>query len=201
VRYILHASLALLLLLLLSLLLVVVGAGVVAFMGRPVFFRENRLGVQGRPFSILKFRSMRIVRGAHGRLLADAERRHWFGQILRHTNLDELPQLWNVLKGDMFLVGPRPLPVRYLERYTAEQARRHTVRPGITGWAQVHRRTALTWRARFQLDLWYIDNQSFLLDLRILLITFFQLFSRKHHPTDDAAVSLEFEGGNGSAGR
>jgi lipopolysaccharide/colanic/teichoic acid biosynthesis glycosyltransferase len=140
-------------------------------MGRPALFRQRRPGLGGQTFEILKFRTMRDLRDASGRLLSDAERLTALGQLLRRTSLDELPELWNVVRGDMSLVGPRPLLVEYLPRYSPEQARRHEVKPGITGWAQVNGRNALTWEEKFELDVWYVDHQSLALDLRILLAT------------------------------
>lgn len=138
-------------------------------LGRPVLFAQDRAGLKGRPFTLYKFRSMREGDGP------DAERLTRFGRFLRATSLDELPELWNVLKGEMSLVGPRPLPVRYLPRYTPEENRRHEVLPGVTGWAQVHGRNALDWETKFRYDVDYVDNRSFGLDLRILAMTFLQV--------------------------
>jgi sugar transferase EpsL len=140
-------------------------------MGSPIFFRQVRPGLYGRPFVILKFRTMRDTRGPDGQLLPDDVRLTGVGRIVRRFSLDELPQLWNVVRGDMSLVGPRPLLMEYLDRYTPEQARRHEAIPGITGWAQVNGRNALTWREKFQHDVWYVDHATFLLDLRILGLT------------------------------
>ncbi len=140
-------------------------------LGLPSFFCQTRPGLHGQPFQMIKFRTMTDTRDAEGRLLSDAERLTSFGRFLRATSLDELPELWNVLRGDMSLVGPRPLLMEYLPLYTPEQARRHEVRPGITGWAQVNGRNALSWEEKFQLDVWYIDHQSFWLDIKILLLT------------------------------
>lgn len=140
-------------------------------LGRPVIFRQPRPGLDERIFECLKFRTMTDERDSNGNLLPDAQRLPAFGQLLRRTSLDELPQLWSVLKGDMSLVGPRPLMVRYLPRYSAEQARRHQVRPGITGWAQVNGRNAIDWDRKLALDTWYVDNCSLSLDLRILAMT------------------------------
>jgi lipopolysaccharide/colanic/teichoic acid biosynthesis glycosyltransferase len=140
-------------------------------MGAPAMFRQIRPGLRGRPFEMIKFRTMRDAIGSDGSPLSDAERLTSFGRWLRATSLDELPELWNVLKGDMSLVGPRPLLVDYLPLYTPEQARRHEVRPGLTGWAQVNGRNSLDWARKFELDVWYVDNRSFLLDLKILLMT------------------------------
>lgn len=139
--------------------------------GRPVFFRQERLGKHGKPFTLLKFRTMTDARDAEGALLPDAQRMTRVGSLLRRTSLDELPELVNVLKGEMSLVGPRPLFARYRDRYTAEQMRRHDMRPGITGWAQVHGRNAISWEEKFALDLWYVDHVSPPLDLRILALT------------------------------
>ena len=139
--------------------------------GSPVFFHQIRPGLHGLPFQIIKFRTMTDARDAAGNLLSDAERLTRFGRFLRATSLDELPELWNVLRGDMSLVGPRPLLMEYIPLYTPEQARRHEVRPGITGWAQVNGRNALSWEEKFRLDVWYVDHQSFWLDVKILLLT------------------------------
>jgi lipopolysaccharide/colanic/teichoic acid biosynthesis glycosyltransferase len=140
-------------------------------LGCPVFFLQTRPGLHGQPFNMVKFRTMTNQRDAAGNLLPDEQRLSLFGRFLRSTSLDELPELWNVLKGDMSLVGPRPLLMEYLPLYTSEQARRHEVRPGITGWAQVNGRNAISWEEKFKLDVWYVENQSFWLDLKILLLT------------------------------
>jgi lipopolysaccharide/colanic/teichoic acid biosynthesis glycosyltransferase len=140
-------------------------------MGNPVFFRQMRPGMYGEPFELLKFRTMTNELDPYGQLLSDAKRLTNFGQFLRATSMDELPALWNVFRGDMSLVGPRPLLMEYLPFYSTEQARRHNMRPGITGWAQVNGRNALSWEEKFRLDVWYVDNQSFLLDLKIIFLT------------------------------
>ena len=140
-------------------------------LGRPVLFIQQRPGINGRVFKLLKFRSMTDGRDADGNLFTDSVRLTEFGKKLRSTSLDELPGLWNVLQGDMSLVGPRPLLVEYLPLYSEFQARRHEVRPGITGWAQVNGRNAIRWHEKFKLDVWYVDNQSFWLDMKILLLT------------------------------
>lgn len=137
-------------------------------LGGPVFFRQIRPGLHGKPFEMVKFRTMTDARGADGALLPDAQRLTSFGRFLRASSLDELPELWNVLKGDMSLVGPRPLLMEYLPLYTEEQAHRHDVRPGLTGWAQINGRNAISWEEKFQLDIWYVEHQSLWLDLRIL---------------------------------
>jgi len=149
------------------------------FLGRPILFRQQRPGFKGRPFTIYKFRTMKDTRGSDGKLLPDEQRLPAFGRFLRSTSIDELPELFNVIKGDMSLVGPRPLLMEYLDRYTPEQQRRHDVRPGITGWAQINGRNAITWDEKFRLDLWYVDHHSFLLDLKILVFTIRQAFKRE----------------------
>lgn len=164
-------GLSLLLLILLAPLLAITALIVALFLGRPVLFRQQRPGLNGEPFILLKFRSMRDVFDTDGRPLPDSERLTRLGRALRRTSLDELPELINVLRGDMSLVGPRPLLMEYLSLYTEEQARRHEMRPGITGWAQINGRNALDWEEKFRLDVWYVDNHSLLLDLRILLRT------------------------------
>lgn len=158
--------------------LVAVGAAVRVSLGRPVLFRQARPGKDGRPFTLIKFRTMRDAYDRAGRPLPDHERLTSVGRWLRATSLDELPELWNVLRGDMSLVGPRPLLMQYLSRYTPEQARRHEVKPGITGWAQVNGRNALTWDEKFALDVWYVDHQSLALDLYILLRTVIAVLRR-----------------------
>lgn len=140
-------------------------------LGSPVFFTQVRPGRDGKPFTMIKFRTMTDEHDPNGALLPDAQRLTPFGRWLRATSLDEFPELWNVLKGDMSLVGPRPLLIEYLPRYTPEQARRHEARPGITGWAQVNGRNAISWQDKFALDVWYVDNQSFWLDIKILWMT------------------------------
>lgn len=157
-------------------------------LGPGVIFRQQRPGLHGKPFNILKFRTMRHGPGT------DAERLTPFGRFLRSTSLDELPELLNVLKGDMSLVGPRPLLMQYLPRYSREQARRHEVLPGITGWAQVHGRNALTWEERFKLDVWYVDHRSLALDLRILARTVGQVLRRQGVNSQGQATMSEFLG-------
>ena len=162
-------------------------------LGRPVLFAQDRAGQNGRPFTLYKFRSMREGGGS------DAERLTRLGKFLRAASLDELPELWNVLKGEMSLVGPRPLPVRYLPRYTPEQNRRHEVKPGITGWAQVNGRNALDWETKFRYDVDYVDSQSVWLDLKILLMTFTQVIVAKDISHDGEATMGEFEGTGGAS--
>jgi lipopolysaccharide/colanic/teichoic acid biosynthesis glycosyltransferase len=163
-------------------------------LGKPVLFRQMRPGRNAVPFRILKFRSMREALAPDGRPLADAERLTGFGRFLRATSLDELPELWNVLMGDMSLVGPRPLLMEYLPLYSPQQARRHEVRPGITGWAQVNGRNALSWEDKFRLDVWYVDNRSFLLDLKILAMTAGKVFARDGISSDGHATMPVFTG-------
>ena len=148
-------------------------------MGRPVLFRQTRIGLGDRAFEFVKFRTMTNQRGSDGQLLPDAERLTRLGQLLRSTSLDEIPQLWNVVKGDMSLIGPRPLLPEYLPRYSTEQRRRHHAMPGITGWAQVNGRNGLSWEDKFRHDVWYVDNCSFKLDLKILAMTFVAVFARR----------------------
>ncbi len=159
-------------------------------LGQPVLFRQVRPGLHGQPFMMVKFRTMTDARDANGQWLSDADRLTAFGRFLRSTSLDELPELWNVLRGEMSLVGPRPLLMEYLPLYSAEQLRRHEVRPGITGWAQVHGRNALSWEERFKLDVWYVDNQSVWLDLRILGMTVRKVLAREGiHAAGEATVA------------
>jgi len=163
-------------------------------LGSPVLFRQQRPGLNERPFNILKFRTMTDARGADGVLLPDAERLTPFGRFLRATSLDELPELFNVVKGDMSLVGPRPLLTQYLDRYTPEQARRHEVKPGITGWAQVNGRNAITWEEKFKLDVWYVDNWSLWLDIKIIAMTIWKILKREGISQPGQATMEEFKG-------
>jgi lipopolysaccharide/colanic/teichoic acid biosynthesis glycosyltransferase len=167
---------------------------VAASMGRPVLFRQRRPGLHGRPFEIAKFRTMRDAYDKTGAPLPDAERLTAVGKFLRSMSLDELPQLWNVLRGELSLVGPRPLLMQYLFRYSQEQARRHEVLPGITGWAQIHGRNAVDWDERFRLDVWYVDHWSLLLDLKILAMTALTLIRREGINRRDHATMYEFMG-------
>jgi sugar transferase EpsL len=181
-------------LVLLGPLLLVIAAAVRVCMGPPVLFRQVRPGLHGQPFTMYKFRTMRAACEAQGRLLPDAQRLTRLGRFLRKTSLDELPELWNVLKGDMSLVGPRPLLMEYLPRYNAEQARRHEVKPGITGWAQVNGRNALTWEAKFTLDVWYVDHRNLWLDARILAMTLATVLRREGISQAGHATMEEFTG-------
>ncbi len=163
-------------------------------LGAPIFFRQQRPGLHGKPFTMVKFRTMTDGRDAHGNLLPDAQRLTSFGRFLRSTSLDELPELWNVLKGEMSLVGPRPLLIQYLERYTTEQMRRHEVKPGITGWAQINGRNAITWEEKFVLDVWYVDNFSFALDLTIILLTAIKILKMEGISQAGHVTMTEFSG-------
>lgn len=163
-------------------------------MGKPILFRQQRPGLGGRPFTLYKFRTMREAFDPQGRLLSDKERITPFGRFLRSTSLDELPELWNILKGDMSLVGPRPLLMQYLDRYTPEQARRHEVKPGITGWAQVNGRNALTWEEKFEMDTWYVDHRSFGLDLKIIFLTIWKILKREGINQPGRTTMDEFKG-------
>ena len=163
-------------------------------LGSPVFFRQTRPGLKGKLFEMVKFRTMTDERGPDGQLLPDKDRLTPFGRWLRASSLDELPELWNVLKGEMSLVGPRPLLVEYLPLYTPEQARRHDVRPGITGWAQVNGRNAISWEEKFKLDVWYVDNQSLGLDLKILWITIKKVLVRDGISAQGDATMPKFTG-------
>jgi lipopolysaccharide/colanic/teichoic acid biosynthesis glycosyltransferase len=164
------------------------------YMGRPIFFTQSRPGKDNRIFTFYKFRTMTNERDAQGNLLPDDKRLTKFGQFLRKTSLDELPQLWNVLKGDMSLVGPRPLLVRYLDRYTPEQIRRHKTKPGITGLSQVKGRNFLSWEEKFKLDVWYVDNWSLWLDLKILVLTVFKVLQQEGINQEGHATAEEFKG-------
>ncbi len=182
------------LLLLLAPLLIVLALLIRRKMGPPALFRQVRPGLHGRPFEMMKFRTMRNAAGPDGQLLPDVDRLTPFGRFLRSTSLDELPELWNVLKGEMSLVGPRPLLMEYLPRYSMEQARRHDVRPGLTGWAQVNGRNALSWEEKFALDLWYVDRQTVWLDIRILWMTAVKVLKRDGISADGEATMPKFEG-------
>ena len=165
-------------LLILSPVIAVVAWQISRKLGSPVLFRQVRPGKDGKPFEMIKFRTMRDAVDAKGNPLPDSERMTPFGRFLRSTSLDELPELWNVLKGDMSLVGPRPLAMAYLPLYSAEQARRHEVKPGVTGWAQINGRNSITWNKKFEMDVWYVDNQSLILDIKILLRTVKKVLAR-----------------------
>ena len=182
-----------------ALLLLLTAMGITAAMillkmGRPIFFRQLRLGYQGNPFTIIKFRTMSDTFDSDGNLLPDEQRLTPFGHFLRQLSLDELPEIINILRGEMSLVGPRPLPVRYKARFTSEQFRRHSVKPGITGWAQVNGRNAISWEDKFKLDVWYVDNWSLWLDLRIILMTAMKVLKREGINQKGEATMEEFMG-------
>jgi lipopolysaccharide/colanic/teichoic acid biosynthesis glycosyltransferase len=164
------------------------------FLGRPLFFSQTRPGLHGTPFRLLKFRTLRNAVDRDGKQLPDAQRMTRFGTLLRKTSLDELPELWNILKGDMSLVGPRPLLMEYLPLYTQEQMRRHEVRPGITGWSQVKGRNALSWEERFRLDVWYVDNHSLWLDIKILALTVLAVISASNISQQGHVTQEKFRG-------
>src|SRR5271166_3314022 len=160
-------------------LLLIVAVLVKIFLGSPILFRQSRPGWHGKPFTCLKFRTMTDAKDAEGRLLPDADRMTAFGRFLRSSSIDELPELINVIRGEMSLVGPRPLLPQYLERYTPEQMRRHEVKPGITGWAQVNGRNSANWEQKFAYDVWYVENRSFWLDLKVLALTLWKILTRE----------------------
>jgi sugar transferase EpsL len=182
------------LLVLLAPLMALIALVVRVTLGRPVLFRQVRPGLHGQPFTLVKFRTMRVDVDHEGRPRPDAERLTRVGRLLRGASLDELPELWNVVRGDMSLVGPRPLLIQYLDRYSPEQARRHDVRPGITGWAVVNGRNAISWEEKFALDVWYVDHRSFWLDVRILARTVAAILSGKGINTPGLATNEEFQG-------
>lgn len=169
-------------------------------LGAPVLFRQTRPGLGGKPFTLVKFRTMRELAPGETVAAGDADRLGRFGRFLRATSLDELPELWNVVVGDMSLVGPRPLLQEYLPLYSSRQARRHDVRPGITGWAQINGRNAIDWNAKFELDVWYVENHSFLLDLRILLLTVWKVLRRDGISHGQEATMPKFTGNENRSG-
>jgi len=181
-------------LILLSLPLMVIFLLTKRKLGSPVLFCQARPGLHGKPFNMIKFRTMTNECDSDGNLLPDAQRLSSFGRFLRGSSLDELPELWNVIKGDMSLVGPRPLLMEYLPLYTEEQARRHDVRPGITGWAQVNGRNAISWEEKFKLDVWYVENQSFFLDVKILALTILKVIKRDGISAQGEVTMTKFTG-------
>ena len=181
-------------LLLLSPVIALVAWQISRKMGSPVLFRQTRPGLWGKPFQMVKFRTMKDAVDSQGNPLPDAERLTPFGQFLRSSSLDELPELWNVLKGDMSLVGPRPLLMEYLPLYSTEQYRRHEVRPGVTGWAQVNGRNSLSWDEKFKLDVWYMDNRSLWLDIKILFLTVKKVLVRDGISAEGEATMAKFTG-------
>jgi lipopolysaccharide/colanic/teichoic acid biosynthesis glycosyltransferase len=181
-------------LLVLSPVIAVIALVIRRSIGSPVLFRQVRPGLHGRPFTMVKFRTMRDATDEKGNPLPDDQRMTRVGSILRSTSLDELPELWNVVKGEMSLVGPRPLLMQYLDRYTPEQMRRHEARPGVTGWAQINGRNAIGWDARLAMDVWYVDNRTFLLDIKIIALTLLKVFKRDGVAADGHVTMPEFMG-------
>ncbi|WP_320045070.1 sugar transferase [uncultured Desulfobacter sp.] len=185
-------SISIMALLILSPLIISLAALIQTKLGAPVFFKQIRPGRHGKLFTLYKFRTMTDAKDKKGRLLSDAKRLTPFGKFLRSTSLDELPELFNVAIGDMSLVGPRPLLIQYLDRYTKEQDRRHDVKPGLTGWAQINGRNELSWDEKFEFDTWYVDHQSFILDLKILILTIGTVMKRKGVTAKGEATAKEF---------
>lgn len=181
-------------LVILSPVLLIVWAMVRRDMGSPVLFRQTRPGLNGQPFQMVKFRTMRDATDSSGNPLPDLERLTNFGRFLRSSSLDELPEFWNVLRGDMSLVGPRPLLMEYLSLYSPEQARRHEVRPGVTGWAQINGRNSVSWDEKFELDVWYVDNRNFRLDIKIIWLTIRKVFKRDGISAAGEATMPKFKG-------
>ena len=186
--------LALFLLILFSPFLIITAILIIWKMGNPILFKQKRPGLHEQIFGIYKFRTMTNEKDVNGELLPDDQRLVGIGKFVRSTSLDELPQLFNVLKGDMSFVGPRPLLIEYLPLYNKEQKRRHDVKPGITGWAQVNGRNAISWEQKFEYDVWYVENQSFWLDIKILWLTFLKVVKRSDISSDTAATMEKFEG-------
>ncbi|MFH4616536.1 MULTISPECIES: sugar transferase [Vibrio harveyi group] len=185
---------ALFALILLAPVLILVSLKVRKNLGSPVLFRQTRPGLNGKPFEMIKFRTMKDAFDSDGNPLPDSERMTPFGDKLRNSSLDELPELWNVLKGEMSLVGPRPLLMQYLPLYNKEQARRHEVRPGVTGWAQINGRNAISWDDKFKLDVWYVDNRNLWLDIKILFLTVKKVFIKEGISAEGEATMPYFEG-------
>lgn len=184
------------LLILLSPILIVVSFTILTTLGRPIFFIQDRPGKNGKVFKLIKFRTMLTTRNEAGELLNDDQRITSFGSILRSTSIDELPELVNILKGEMSFVGPRPLLTEYMKLYSEEQNRRHDVRPGITGWAQINGRNSIGWDEKFKLDIWYVDNRSFPLDIKILFLTFKKVILREGIMSDVHETMPKFKGSN-----
>ena len=194
IKTIFDKSLALLLIILFSPAYIIVSILILVKMGRPILFRQQRPGYKEKIFGIYKFRTMTNEKDADGNLLPDEQRLIGIGKFIRSASLDELPQLFNVLKGEMSFVGPRPLLIEYLELYNDEQKRRHDVKPGITGWAQVNGRNAISWEQKFEYDVWYVEHQSFWLDMKILWMTFLKVVNRSDISSDTSATMEKFEG-------
>lgn len=183
-------------LVLLAPLYVVISCKVKKNLGSPILFKQTRPGLHAQPFDMIKFRTMKDATDTSGNLLPDSMRMTAFGKMLRSSSLDELPELWNVLKGDMSLVGPRPLLMEYVPLYNKEQTKRHEMRPGITGWAQINGRNAISWEEKFQLDVWYVDNHSIWLDFKILLLTLKKVFIKEGISADGEVTMTKFTGSN-----
>jgi lipopolysaccharide/colanic/teichoic acid biosynthesis glycosyltransferase len=181
-------------------LMIFISAALLVRAGRPVLYRQVRAGLRGQPFPLFKFRTMLELRAADGTLLPDENRIFALGRFLRTFSLDELPELWNVLRGEMSLVGPRPLLMDYLPRYEPEQMRRHEVKPGITGWAQIHGRNKLSWEEKFKFDVWYVDHYGFWLDLKIVTLTILKLATKEGISADGHATMPEFRGSISTGG-
>jgi sugar transferase EpsL len=199
-KRLLDLLLTVLALILLSPLLVFLGLLAGIKMGRPIFFRQKRPGLRGKPFTLFKFRTMTDGQNSEGNLVPDDQRLTEFGRFMRRTSLDELPELFNVVKGDMSLVGPRPLLMKYLDRYTTKQARRHEVKPGITGWAQVNGRNAISWEQKFEYDVWYVDHMSLSLDLKIIAMTLWKILKMEGINQPGQAAAEEVLGNSGEGG-
>ena len=180
--------------LLITPILIVISMLVRIYLGPEIIFKQSRPGLNGRTFVFYKFRTMNMRTDKDGKLLSDKERLTKFGSFLRNTSMDELPSLWNILKGDMSFVGPRPLLIEYIPLYSNRQIRRHEVKPGITGWAQINGRNFISWEKKFELDLWYVENQSFWLDMKILFITIFKVISKEGINQDGHATMPKFKG-------
>jgi len=197
IKILFDKSLALILILLFSPPYMIVSVLILIKMGRPILFKQQRPGLHEKIFGIYKFRTMTNEKDTDGELLPDEQRLMGIGKFIRSTSLDELPQLFNVLKGDMSFVGPRPLLIEYLPRYNDKQKKRHDVKPGITGWAQVNGRNAISWEQKFDYDIWYVEHQSFWLDMKILWMTFLKVINRSDISSDTAVTMEKFEGTKG----
>jgi len=197
IKILFDKSLALILIILFSPLYIIVSVLILVKMGRPILFRQRRPGLHEKIFGIYKFRTMTNEKDENGELLPDAQRLIGIGKFIRSTSLDELPQLFNVLKGEMSFIGPRPLLIEYLPLYNERQKKRHDVKPGITGWAQVNGRNAISWEQKFDYDIWYVEHQSFWLDMKILWMTFLKVVNRSDISSDTAVTMEKFEGTKG----
>ena len=201
IKRIFDLTFSVILLIILLPVIILIATVIFFYMGKPVLYRQIRPGFHGKLFRIYKFRTMKDMRDGQGRLLTDGDRLTGVGRFLRKYSLDELPQLFNVLNGSLSFVGPRPLLMEYLERYSSQQARRHEVKPGITGWAQVNGRNAITWEEKFKFDVWYVDHHSFLLDMKILYLTIFKVFKQEGINADQCATMPEFTGSHNDVER